>query len=166
MQDLTKRVAYTYPAAIDGIEGDFGFHFERQPKASLFDETDRFLLYQVLPSDPKVKTRENSKPIMIVPPFVLGANILAFLPHEKRSYAHAFANQGFPTYIRILKDIQSNEAVQLMGPEEDAKDTRRFCEAIKARHVPELRFVHDDSAAEAVRLSALIDQAVAADDKD
>jgi len=38
--------------------------------------------------------------------------------------------------------------------------------AIKARHVPELRFVHDDSAAEAVRLSALIDRAIAADDQD
>ena len=38
--------------------------------------------------------------------------------------------------------------------------------AIKARHVPELRFVHDDSAAEAVRLGALIDQAVSADDRD
>jgi ribosome-binding factor A len=32
--------------------------------------------------------------------------------------------------------------------------------------VPELRFVHDDSAAEAVRLSALIDRAIAADDQD
>ena len=38
--------------------------------------------------------------------------------------------------------------------------------AIKARHVPELRFVHDDSAAEAVRLAELIDQAVAADDRE
>jgi ribosome-binding factor A len=38
--------------------------------------------------------------------------------------------------------------------------------AIKARLVPELRFVHDDSAAEAVRLSELIDQAVAADDRE
>ncbi len=38
--------------------------------------------------------------------------------------------------------------------------------AIKARHVPELRFVHDDSAAEAIRLSTLIDRAIAADDQD
>ena len=35
--------------------------------------------------------------------------------------------------------------------------------AIKARHVPELRFAHDDSAAEAVRLSELIDRTVATD---
>ena len=32
--------------------------------------------------------------------------------------------------------------------------------AIKVRHVPELRFAHDDSAAEAVRLGRLIDTAV------
>ena len=31
--------------------------------------------------------------------------------------------------------------------------------AIKVRHLPELRFVHDDSAAEAVRISELIDSA-------
>ena len=35
--------------------------------------------------------------------------------------------------------------------------------AIKVRHVPELRFVHDDSAAEAVRISRLIDQSIDAD---
>ncbi len=32
--------------------------------------------------------------------------------------------------------------------------------AIKVRHVPELRFVHDDSAEQAVRISELIDNAV------
>jgi len=36
--------------------------------------------------------------------------------------------------------------------------------AIKVRHVPELRFAHDDSAAEAVRLTSLIDSTVPADE--
>ncbi len=35
----------------------------------------------------------------------------------------------------------------------------RLGHAIKVRHVPELRFVHDDSAAESVRISALIARA-------
>jgi hypothetical protein len=134
MQYLARQVAYTYPAAIEGIGDRFGFHFERQPSSCRIDETDRFILYEVLPSDPKVAMRPHGKPILIIPPFVLGANILAFLPHEKRSYAHAFANQGFPTYIRVLKDIRTSEAIQTMGPEEDALDTRQFCEVIKARH--------------------------------
>lgn len=134
MLRLSDLVAYAYPSAIDGIQSEFGFHFERQPASSLVDETDRFLLYQVLPTESKVQTRPNGKPIMIIPPFVLGANILAFLPMEKRSYAHAFANQGFPTYIRVAKDIQVTEAVQVMTPEDDARDSRRFCETIKARH--------------------------------
>jgi hypothetical protein len=134
MQRLARQVAYDYPAAIEAIQGEFGFHFERQPESSRVDETDRFFLYQVLPTDPKVKTREDAKPVLIIPPYVLGATILAFLPMEKRSYAHAFANQGIPTYIRILKDIQTTEAVQIMERDDDLADTRRFCETVKARH--------------------------------
>jgi ribosome-binding factor A len=34
---------------------------------------------------------------------------------------------------------------------------------IKIRHVPELRFAHDDSAAEAQRISSLIDKALKSD---
>jgi hypothetical protein len=134
MTKLVNGVAYTYPEAIDGIESEFGFHFERQPLESKVDETGRFELYQVLPSDPKVKVRDNGKPLLIIPPFVLGANILSFLPGDNRSYTHAFANQGIPTYIRVLKDIQTSEDVQVMAPEDDALDTRRFCEIIKKRH--------------------------------
>jgi len=36
--------------------------------------------------------------------------------------------------------------------------------AIKIRHVPELRFIHDDSAAHGAKISALIDSALRADD--
>ncbi len=39
---------------------------------------------------------------------------------------------------------------------------RRLGGAIKIRHVPELRFAHDDSAAEAVRIGRLIDVAIEA----
>jgi hypothetical protein len=131
---LVRGVAHTYPEAIDGIEPEFGFHFENQPADSKIDETDRFELYQVLPRDSRTKIRSNGKPILIIPPFVLGANILAFLPQEQRSYAHAFADQGIPTYIRILKDIRDSKAVQTMTPADDALDTRQFCKKIKERH--------------------------------
>jgi hypothetical protein len=134
MDKLAKGVAYTYPEAIDDIGDEFGFHFERQPAHAKVDESGRFDLYQVLPTDPKVEVRPDGKPLLVVPPFVLGANILAFLPGEERSYCHAFANQGIPTYIRVLKNIQDTEAVQVMTPEDDASDTRRFCEIIKKRH--------------------------------
>jgi hypothetical protein len=134
MDQLVKGVAYTYPAAIEDIEPEFGFHFERQAPETKVSETDRFALYQVMPSDRKVATRPDGKPLLIIPPFVLGANILAFLPGEQRSYAHAFANQGIPTYVRVLKNIQTSEAVQVMTPEDDALDTRRFCEVLTRRH--------------------------------
>lgn len=134
MLHLVKGVTHTYPAAIDAIEPEFGFHFERQPASSKIDETDHFILYQVLPSDTKTTPNPRGKPILIIPPFVLGANILAFLPAENRSYAHAFANKGIPTYIRVLKNIKTTEAVQQMAPENDALDTRRFCKAIMKRH--------------------------------
>jgi len=131
--ELLELVAFRYPAAIRAIEPEYGFHFERgeNPKVA---ETDRFYVYQVLPSDSTVSVRNGGKPILILPPYVLGANILGFLPGENRSYAHSFANQGIPTYIRILKDIQTTEALQVMTGEDDARDTRAFCEEIRKRH--------------------------------
>jgi len=126
-------MANQYPQAIQDIEPEFGFHFERQDNKKIA-ETDRFILYQILPTDKKVKVNNSGKPIIILPPYVLGANILAFLPNENRSYAHCFANQGIPTYIRIFKDISTNDAVQIMTGEDDALDTRLFCEKVKEKH--------------------------------
>jgi ribosome-binding factor A len=42
----------------------------------------------------------------------------------------------------------------------------RLGREIKIRHVPELRFVHDNSAAEAQRISSLIDRALDSDNSD
>jgi pimeloyl-ACP methyl ester carboxylesterase len=131
--ELLDLVVNVYPKAIEAIEPEYGFHFERGEHARV-DETDRFLLYRVAPSLPGVKTRSDAKPILILPPYVLGANILGFLPGEQRSYAHCFANQGFPTYIRILKEIDTTPALQTMSGEDDALDTQRFCQAILKAH--------------------------------
>ena len=131
--ELFKQVAQVYPQAVSDIEPEFGFHFERGEHV-LLDETDRFYLYRVAPTLKGCETRMDAKPLLILPPFVLGANILGFLPGEQRSYAHFYANQGFPTYIRVLKDIYTSPALQVMTGEDDAKDTRRFCEAILKAH--------------------------------
>jgi len=117
--ELLNLVANVYPQAIDAIAPEYGFHFERGEHL-LADETDRFYLYRVAPSLPNVETRAGAKPILIIPPYVLGANILGFLPGEQRSYAHCFANQGFPTYIRILKAIDTHPALQTMDGDDDA----------------------------------------------
>jgi len=92
------------------------------------------LLYQIAPTVKGLEIKKDGKPVLILPPYVLGANILGFLPDENRSYAHCFANQGIPTYIRILKDIQTTEPLQVMTGEDDARDTRLFCETIMKRH--------------------------------
>lgn len=130
---LMDVLANTYPQAIQAIEPEYGFHFERGDH-ELIAETDRFYLYQISPVAKKTRIRKNGKPILILPPYVLGANILGFLPQEGRSYAHCYANRGIPTYIRILKDIESTEALQVMTGEDGARDTRLFCETIKKRH--------------------------------
>ena len=78
--------------------------------------------------------KKTGKPILIIPPYVLGANILSFLPQDNKSYVHAFANQGIPTYIRFVKSMAENPAVQTVTAEEDTLDTRLFCEIIKKRH--------------------------------
>jgi hypothetical protein len=133
LSHLVKLIMHEYPKAIQDIEPHFGFHFDDggYVKAS---ETDRFTLYQVLPWKKCTEVRQNGKPVLIIPPYVLGASILAFLPGENKSYSHCFANQGIPTYIRIMKDINENPAVQTMTGEDDCLDMKHFCEVIRERH--------------------------------
>lgn len=130
---MSEMLVRGYPQAIRDIESEYGFGFERGENVKVA-ETDRFILYQILPIDPHTEIRRDGKPILILPPYVLGANILGFLPRENRSYAHCFANVGIPTYIRIMKDIAVTPAVQLATGEDDARDTRIFCERIMAAH--------------------------------
>ena len=132
-RDILQRVLEEYPKTIKAIEPEYGFHFETKPECR-FAETERFVLYRVLPSEKGVFVDDSRKPVIIIPPFVLGANILAFLPGEKKSYAHSFANRSIPTYIRIMKDVHKTPAVQIMTLEDDARDTRFFCEQVKEKH--------------------------------
>jgi poly(3-hydroxyalkanoate) synthetase len=131
--NLMQLVVHEYPRAIRGIEAEYGLHFD-DGRYRLVAETERFFLYQVLPREKGVRVRKKGKPILIIPPYVLGANILAFLPGEGKSYVHCFANQGIPTYIRIVKDIYAHPAVQVMTGEDDCRDTRFFLEEVQARH--------------------------------
>jgi hypothetical protein len=130
---LMDLLVNAYPQAIRDIASEYGLHLDDGGYLKVA-ETERFYLYQVLPRQQGVAVREQGKPIFIIPPYVLGANILAFLPGEDKSFVHCFANQGIPTYIRIVKDIQTTVAVQLLTGEEDCLDMRQFCEQIKARH--------------------------------
>ncbi len=130
---LSALLTYDLPQAMQDVVPEYGFHFE-SGEHELVAETDRFRLYQVAPNQPGVGVQKAGKPVMIIPPYVLGGNILAFLPNEQKSYTHAFANQGIPTYIRMMKPLHENEAVQIMTAEDDTRDTRYFCETIKARH--------------------------------
>ncbi len=126
--DLLEDIVYRYPQAIRDIQPEFGFHFEDGGYLKIA-ETERFMLYQVLPRNSS-KVRQGVKPILIIPPYVLGANILGFLPAEKKSYAHAYADQGIPTYIRAIKPIDTTPAAQIITGEDDALDIRYFCEQI------------------------------------
>jgi hypothetical protein len=130
---LARGLARDLPAEVAAVAPHFGFHFERHPDA-LVDETERFRLYQVAPTHGEVRPEDGRKPLLIVPPYVLGANILGFLPGEDRSYAHAFANQGVPTYLRVMKEIDRHPAVQVMTGEDDVRDLRRFCGRLVERH--------------------------------
>jgi hypothetical protein len=130
--DLLERIVYEYPQAICDIEPEYGFHFEGGGYRKMA-ETERFALYQVLPRG-SAGVRKDAKPILIIPPYVLGANILSFLPGENKSYVHAYADQGIPTYIRVIKDIDTTPAVQILSGEEDALDIRTFSEQIVRAH--------------------------------
>ncbi len=131
--DMVEGVTRRFPKGVKEIEPEYGFHFEKNGQRP-FAETDRFLLYAVLPTDSSIAINEKAKPVLIIPPFVLGSNILGFLPKERRSYAHCFANKGIPTYIRIMKEIKTTPPFQVMTMEDDAVDTRFFCEKIMQKH--------------------------------
>jgi hypothetical protein len=118
---------------IEKIKDEFGFQFNT-PNYELVHETSTFKMYQVLPIKEGVKVRDDLKPMLLVPPYMLGAHILAFLPYEDKSYAHAFANEGIPTYIRITKDIMTTEAVQTTTPERDCEETAELCAKIAEKH--------------------------------
>lgn len=130
---MMETVTCGYEEAIEAVRPEFGFRFERED-IPVIAETDRFVLYRIPPTDKGVRIKENAKPVLIIPPFVLGANILAFLPGEKRSYVHSFANCGVPTYIRITRPIESTEPVQTMTAEQEVLDTRYFCEKVMSIH--------------------------------
>lgn len=118
---------------IERVRDEFGFQF-KTTDYKLVHETDCFLMYQVLPLDKSVKVRRELKPMLLVPPYMLGVHILAFLPQEQKSYAHAFANAGIPTYVRVVKDIWDNESVQTMAPEDDCLQTYALCAELVQKH--------------------------------
>ena len=130
---IMDALYFDYPRAVRDIEPEYGLHLEGGGYIKTA-ETERFELYQALPTREGVETRRDGKPMIIIPPYVLGANILAFLPGENRSYIHAFANHGIPTYIRVIKDIAKTEAVQTMRGEDDALDLQYFSEVVSAKH--------------------------------
>lgn len=130
--DVMEAVA-NFHEQIEKVKDEFGFQFAT-PGYKLAYETDSFQLYQVLPTNKDVKVRDDLRPMILVPPYMLGAHILSFLPGENKSYAHAFANEGVPTYVRVVKDIMTTDAVQDMTPEEDCTQTRELCEKLVERH--------------------------------
>lgn len=68
-------------------------------------------------------------------------------------------------YFSML-DPEAEAAAALEGLERATGFLRsRLGKSIKVRHVPELRFAHDDSAAEGMRLAELIDRTVSTDDQ-
>ncbi|EXI82893.1 MAG: poly(R)-hydroxyalkanoic acid synthase, class III, PhaC subunit [Candidatus Accumulibacter sp. BA-94] len=111
---------------IEAIADEFGFHFNTS-NYKLVHETDAFQLYQVLPLKKGVEVNRDLKPVILVPPYMLGVHILSFLPYENKSYSHSFANEGIPTYVRVVKDIMTVEKVQTMTPEQDCEQTRELC---------------------------------------
>lgn len=127
-----ETVVEKYPKAVKDIEPLYGFHFDNGGYC-LEAETDRFYLYQVLRTNGERVDDWGRKPILIVNPIVLDANILALLP-PRHSYVHQYANAGTPTYVRILKDIQKHPAVQVMTGEDDVLDTQFFCQKLLAKH--------------------------------
>jgi hypothetical protein len=130
--EVMEAVA-NFPEKIERVKDDFGFHFNTSAYRLIHD-TGSFLMYQVLPIKDGVKVNDKLKPMLLVPPYMLGTHILSFLPYEDKSYAHSFANEGIPTYVRVVKDIDENEIVQNMTPDDDCDQTHELCDVLMKKH--------------------------------
>ena len=130
---VMEGVAYDFPKAIENIKDEFGFQFHTDGY-QLVLETDCFKFYQVLPTNKDIQVKNRGKPVLLIPPYMLGVHILAFLPGEGKSFTHAFANKGIPTYVRVVKDIDSTPAVQTMTCEDDCLQTQEMCALLKEKH--------------------------------
>ena len=130
--DIMEAVA-NFTTEIENIKDEFGFQFNSSDY-KLFMETDTFQVWQVMPLKKGVKVDDSLKPVLMVPPYMLGVHILSFLPYENKSISHAFANEGIPTYVRVVKDILKNDKVQTTTPDDDCTQTREICEKLTAKH--------------------------------
>ena len=83
------------------------------------------------------------------------------------------------TSVDLSRDLSVAKVYfNLLDPDQDPKPAAealrhaagflrgKLGRAIKVRHVPELRFLHDDSAEQAVRIGRLIDQTVESERQD
>ena len=130
--EIMEAVA-NFNEQIEKIKDEFGFQFNTDDY-ELVHETDTFEMYRVKPIKKGVKIRDDVQPVLLVPPYMLGVHILSFLPYEGKSYAHSFANEGIPTYVRVVKDIMTNEKVQQTTPDGDCDQTRELCAKLKDIH--------------------------------
>jgi ribosome-binding factor A len=82
------------------------------------------------------------------------------------------------TIVELSKDLSVAKIFfSLLNPDDDPQPAieglqrasgflrRRLGNELSVRHVPELRFVHDDSLAHGAEISRLIDNAISADNK-
>ncbi len=83
------------------------------------------------------------------------------------------------TIVELSKDLSVAKIYfSLLNPDDDPQPAleglqrasgflrRRLGNELSVRHVPELRFVHDDSVAHGAEISRLIDNAISADNND
>ena len=75
--DVMEAVS-NFHEQIEAIGDEFGFHFDT-PAYKLVHETAGFELYQVLPIKEGVKVNEHLKPVILVPPYMLGVHILSLI---------------------------------------------------------------------------------------
>lgn len=126
---LLKRVVYEYPKEIAEAGNKYGFQFDNG-KYEVISDTDSFILYKVLPTKQNVTIKENCQPMLFIHPYVLGHNVLGFFPNLDRSYIHAFANAGVPTYLRYRKKANQSATVLSTTLDEDILATKTFCKLL------------------------------------
>ena len=119
---------------VERIRTRYGLQLDNPKRALLVFSKPRAKLYQILPMAPGVVTNMGGKPVMMMGPTILSADIANLLPEKGVGVLQSYADRGIPTYIVILDSCEESHAVRIMTIEEYTEDVLYFARSIKERH--------------------------------
>ncbi len=111
-----------------------GLQLNNRRRARCLFKTARAKLYRIRPLKPGVRTLRNCKPIIMIVPTILSADIANLLVEMGIGSLQSYADLGIPTYIVILDSCDTSHEVRTMTIEDYTEDVSYFARCIMELH--------------------------------